>query len=52
VSPLEPIALVYEREGLPRFELPLELHRLHGQLLSARLHGSHLFLRYRLARAS
>jgi riboflavin biosynthesis pyrimidine reductase len=24
------IALIYEREGLPRFELPLELHRLYG----------------------
>ena len=30
MSPPEPIALVYEREGLPRFELPLELHRLYG----------------------
>jgi riboflavin biosynthesis pyrimidine reductase len=27
---LEPIALIYEREGLPRFELPLDLHRLYG----------------------
>jgi riboflavin biosynthesis pyrimidine reductase len=30
VSPLEPIAPIYEREGLSRFELPLELHRLYG----------------------
>ena len=30
MSPLEPIALTYEREGLLRFELPLELHRLYG----------------------
>ena len=30
MSPLEPIALIYEREGLPRFRLPLELHRLYG----------------------
>ena len=30
MSPPEPIALIYEREGLPRFELPLELHRLYG----------------------
>ncbi len=30
MSPLEPIAPIYEREGLPRFELPLELHRLYG----------------------
>jgi riboflavin biosynthesis pyrimidine reductase len=30
VSPLEPIALIYEREGLPRFELPLELRGLYG----------------------
>ena len=30
MSPLEPIALIYEREGLPRYELPLELHGLYG----------------------
>ena len=30
MSPLEPIALIYEREGLPRFELPLELRGLYG----------------------
>ena len=30
MSPLERIALIYERESLPRFELPLELHRLYG----------------------
>lgn len=30
----------------------LPSRRLGGQLLSARLHGSHLFLRYRLERAS
>ena len=30
MSPLEPIALVYELEGLPRFELPPELRGLYG----------------------
>ena len=30
VSRLEPIALIYEREGLPHYELPLELHGLYG----------------------
>ena len=30
MSALEPITVVYEREHLPRFKLPVELHRLYG----------------------